>query len=84
MSLIEIDGHVGGLETLESLALAVSTLSRAGVRCNGIPISPGSLYAMIEVQDRQTNFALCLLKRNGFDVSPDAYPAIATLSGRHG
>ncbi len=82
MSLIEIDGYRGGLETLESLALAVSVLSRAGVECHGVPISPGSLYALVEVQDRQANYAVCVLKSSGFDVSPDAHPAIATLCGR--
>ncbi len=84
MSLIEIDGHVGGLETLESLALAVSTLSRAGVDCHGVPISPGALYPLIEVQDRQANYALCVLKNSGFDVSPDSHPYTATLSNRGG
>ncbi len=83
MSLLEIEGHVGDLETLESLALALSTLSRAGVECHGIPISPGALYALIEVQDQQTNYAVCVLRSSGFEVSADAHPTIATLSN-HG
>lgn len=81
MSLIEIEGHIGGLETLESLSLAVSTLARAGVECHGVPISPGALYALIEVQDQQTNYAVCVLKSSGFAVSPDSHPATAIMPG---
>lgn len=79
MSLIEIEGHIGDRQTLESLSLAVSTLSRAGVQCHGVPISPGALYALIEVQDRQTNYAVCVLKSSGFAVSPDSYPVAAVM-----
>ncbi len=82
MSLIEIGGHTGGLETLEALTRAVHTLSRAGVECHGIPISPGALYATIEVQDRLANYAVCILRSNGFEVAADARPATAILSIR--
>lgn len=80
MSLIQIEGNIEGLNTRESLSLAVSTLFNAGVDCHGIPISPGALYAMIAVQDRQANYAVCVLKSTGFAVSQDYHPRMGTLS----